>query len=72
MEEEEEEEHTSRGSGGAVVVVVGSGGREHCLAWKLSHSSCVRQIYVLPGNGGTQLSALCSLLSLSLSLSLLL
>jgi phosphoribosylamine-glycine ligase len=36
------------------VLVVGSGGREHCLAWKLSHSPDVKHVYVCPGNGGTQ------------------
>jgi phosphoribosylamine---glycine ligase len=35
------------------VLVVGGGGREHALAWKLSQSSLVREIFVAPGNGGT-------------------
>jgi phosphoribosylamine--glycine ligase/phosphoribosylformylglycinamidine cyclo-ligase len=35
------------------VMVVGSGGREHTLAWKLSHSPRVSQLFVAPGNGGT-------------------
>ena len=34
------------------VMVVGSGGREHCLAWKISHSGLVDKIYCAPGNGG--------------------
>ena len=37
------------------VLVVGSGGREHCLAWKLSLSSKVTKIYTAPGNGGTSI-----------------
>ena len=32
---------------------MGSGGREHCLAWKISQSSLVDEIYCAPGNGGT-------------------
>jgi phosphoribosylamine--glycine ligase/phosphoribosylformylglycinamidine cyclo-ligase len=35
------------------VLVIGSGGREHCLAWKLAQSSRVERVYVAPGNGGT-------------------
>ncbi len=37
-------------------LVIGSGGREHALAWKLSASPKVQQVYVAPGNGGTALS----------------
>lgn len=35
------------------VLVIGSGGREHVLAWKLSTSKKVTEIYVAPGNPGT-------------------
>lgn len=35
------------------VLVIGNGGREHALAWKLSQSERVSQIFVAPGNGGT-------------------
>ena len=38
------------------ILVIGSGGREHALAWRLSHSPKVQQVYVAPGNGGTALS----------------
>jgi phosphoribosylamine--glycine ligase len=34
------------------ILVIGSGGREHALAWKLSQSSEVSQIFVAPGNIG--------------------
>jgi len=34
--------------------VVGSGGREHSLGWKLSHSPKVEKVYTAPGNGGTE------------------
>ena len=35
------------------VLVVGSGGREHALAWKISKSPLVDQLYCAPGNPGT-------------------
>ena len=35
------------------ILLVGNGGREHALAWKLSQSSKVDKIFVVPGNGGT-------------------
>jgi len=36
------------------VLVVGGGGREHALAWKLDHSAEVDQVFVAPGNAGTE------------------
>ena len=38
------------------ILVIGSGGREHALAWSLSHSPSVDVVHVCPGNGGTALS----------------
>jgi phosphoribosylamine--glycine ligase len=35
------------------VLVIGGGGREHALAWKLSQSPRVGEVFVAPGNGGT-------------------
>ncbi len=36
------------------VLVIGGGGREHALAWKLKQSKQVGQVFVAPGNGGTE------------------
>ncbi|MBD3224250.1 MAG: phosphoribosylamine--glycine ligase [Caldithrix sp.] len=36
------------------IAVIGSGGREHAIAWKLKQSPKVSQVFVLPGNGGTE------------------
>lgn len=36
------------------VLVIGSGGREHALAWRLSLSTTVKQVFVAPGNPGTE------------------
>ncbi|GAA5865437.1 hypothetical protein JCM3774_005636 [Rhodotorula dairenensis] len=35
------------------ILLIGAGGREHALAWKLTQSPRVDQIFVAPGNGGT-------------------
>ena len=40
------------------VLIVGSGGREHALAWKASLSPLVSEVFVAPGNGGTELEPL--------------
>jgi phosphoribosylamine---glycine ligase len=41
------------------VLVVGSGGREHALAWKISQSPWVEQVFCAPGNGGIARRATC-------------
>ncbi|GAB1264495.1 phosphoribosylamine--glycine ligase [Aurantivibrio infirmus] len=37
------------------ILIVGSGGREHALAWKCAQSERVENVYVAPGNAGTDL-----------------
>lgn len=41
------------GESPARVLVVGGGGRENALAWALTRSHGVEQVWVSPGNGGT-------------------
>jgi phosphoribosylamine--glycine ligase/phosphoribosylformylglycinamidine cyclo-ligase len=36
------------------VLLVGSGGREHALAWKLAQSPRLSNLYITPGNAGTE------------------
>ena len=36
------------------VLIIGSGGREHALAWKIKQSKLLDQLFITPGNGGTQ------------------
>jgi len=35
------------------ILILGSGGREHCIAWKISQSKLCKALYVAPGNAGT-------------------
>lgn len=37
------------------VMIIGNGGREHAIADKISFSSNVNEIFVFPGNGGTEI-----------------
>lgn len=36
------------------VAIIGSGGREHALAWKISQSKSLENLYIIPGNPGTK------------------
>ena len=36
------------------VLVLGSGGREHALAWKIKQSPKCKEVFIAPGNGGTE------------------
>jgi phosphoribosylamine--glycine ligase len=47
------------------VLLLGSGGREHALAWGISHSSYLDTLFIAPGNAGMQ--DLGELVSLSMS-----
>ncbi|MCD6134598.1 MAG: phosphoribosylamine--glycine ligase [Candidatus Omnitrophica bacterium] len=35
------------------ILIIGSGGREHCLGWKIKQSPQCGRLYFAPGNGGT-------------------
>ncbi len=39
------------------ILLLGSGGRENALAWKISQSAKVENLFVAPGNAGTELVA---------------
>ncbi len=41
------------------ILIIGNGGREHAIAWKLSQSPRVTDLFVAPGNGGTSSVAKC-------------
>lgn len=35
------------------VLIIGSGGREHAIAWKISQSPLLNNLFIAPGNAGT-------------------
>ena len=35
------------------ILLIGSGGREHCMAWKLAQSKLCNKLFIAPGNAGT-------------------
>ncbi|MBX2932356.1 MAG: phosphoribosylamine--glycine ligase [Chitinophagaceae bacterium] len=37
------------------ILLLGSGGREHALAWKIKQSNFCQNLYIAPGNAGTDL-----------------
>ncbi len=37
------------------VLILGSGGREHALAWKINQSPLCDELFIAPGNAGTEL-----------------
>ncbi len=39
------------------ILLLGSGGREHAFAWKITQSPVCQQLFVAPGNAGTQTCA---------------
>lgn len=36
------------------LLLLGSGGREHALAWKIAQSELIENLYIAPGNPGTE------------------
>ncbi|OFX17766.1 MAG: phosphoribosylamine--glycine ligase [Bacteroidetes bacterium GWA2_31_9] len=36
------------------ILLLGSGGRENALAWKINQSNLLSQLYIMPGNVGTE------------------
>ncbi len=37
------------------VLILGSGGREHALAWKVAQSPILGELFIAPGNAGTEI-----------------
>lgn len=52
-------------STGHRVLLIGSGSREHAISLKLAESSKVKEIFVAPGNAGTETSGNAKIYNLS-------
>ena len=37
------------------ILILGSGGREHAMAWKIKQSKKTNNLYIAPGNAGTDM-----------------
>ena len=35
------------------IAIIGNGGRENALAWAIQKSDYVKNIFIIPGNGGS-------------------
>ena len=46
------------------IVIIGNGGRENSLAWAIQKNQQVKNIYLIPGNGGSHLINKCKSLNL--------
>jgi len=49
------------------ILIIGNGGREHAIAWKIAQDNKVTQIFVAPGNAGTQTLSKCTNIDLQIS-----
>ena len=45
------------------VMLIGSGGREHCIVWKIKQNQEVKELYCIPGNGGISSLGVCNTLN---------
>ncbi len=46
------------------VLVIGSGGRENAIAWAMKRSNGIQEVWVAPGNGGTERNHECKRLAI--------
>ena len=47
------------------IVIIGNGGRENSLAWAIQKNKQVKNIYLIPGNGGSHLFNKCKILNIN-------
>ena len=46
------------------IVIIGNGGRENALAWAIQKNKLIKNIYLIPGNGGSERIEKCHKLQL--------
>ena len=46
------------------ILIIGNGGRENALAWAIKKNELVKNIYIVPGNAGSEKINKCKRLAL--------
>ena len=47
------------------IAIIGNGGRENALAWAIQKNNSIKNVYLIPGNGGSELIKKCHKLKIN-------
>ena len=49
------------------ILIIGNGGRENSLAWAIQKNEIVKQVYLIPGNAGSERINKCERLKIDIN-----